>query len=280
MLIKYDREIFLMGMKCKVRFIPSFEERYRTWDRKRTIDNNCPFCERWEGSIPSLIPDFHIILNDYPFMDNQFTLFGEDHCHSLTAKQISLAVKLVSDMDACKSGGIQFLGSGASVPQHAHFSISDESYPISELKRDVLFISEKYKISRILDVPHLALVVQGDIDSIGSVTIKILLNLWNQKFSYNVLLTEEQEIIIIPRTHEISETLGRKVGVSLVGGVYPCYIKSVNTQLGYENILDDMLEHWEAVTSADLIQAIRETTISSNLELQEILSLLGVSINS
>ncbi|ARD98501.1 MULTISPECIES: DUF4922 domain-containing protein [Lactococcus] len=276
MLVKFDRELYLKEMQCKVRFIPSFEKRYYDWEQKSVNEDQCPFCEKWSVSDTALLPFFHIIKNDYPFMNNQFTVFGKLHQQFFNPKQISLALQLIHSISDCKSGGLQISGSGASIPKHAHFSISDEIYPISTLKREVLIDNGDYEICRVLGTPHLVLVITGNLEKISMVTSEILSSLLHQNFSYNLLLTEAQEIFIIPRTNEVSISLGRKVGVSLVGGIYPCYVKITQLHAGHKNILSKIFDHWEKVTAKELVQALTDTTLPSSLERPEVLKLLNM----
>ena len=78
-LIKYDRTVRIMELEFKIRFIPSFVKRVKEWNKKLKKSESCPFCERWSETSVLDVPLFKIIENDYPFMNNQFTVFGEKH---------------------------------------------------------------------------------------------------------------------------------------------------------------------------------------------------------
>ncbi|MGX7149757.1 DUF4922 domain-containing protein [Enterococcus ureasiticus] len=274
MFSKYDRKLSVMDMECIVRFIPSLIKRYNEWDQKSLNNCNCPFCERWLNSSKSISQLFHIIKNDYPFMVNQFTIFGNIHEEFLNSVQIKSALKLINDMPSCQSGGVQIFGSGASIPQHAHFSISNEKYPISILNRSVILTTKTFQISRILGIPHLALVVSGQLEDVSSITYKISQTLRYKKLSYNLLLTDNHEIIVIPRIRENSVSLGRKVGVSFVGGIYPCYVKNMQPYELSESVLNEMFYHWQTVNSSILLQALVDTTLPSTLQKNEVFELI------
>lgn len=262
MVIKYDRELLLNQMKCKVRFIPSFEKRYSEWDKKAIETTYCPFCNRWDNSKKTVFDEFHIIENDYPFMSNQFTIFGKDHIEYFDANKIISAINLVNINPDCQSGGLQISGSGASIPKHAHFSISDEKLPIFNLKSELLIKERYFKISRFIGCPHLALIITGETNTIALVAERILKKIISMGLSYNLLFKKGNEIIIIPRTSEESTSLKRKVGVSLVGGIYPCYMETVQPEIQKVDIKKEMLAHWKSVASDDLVNALQETTIA------------------
>ncbi|MFS1282991.1 hypothetical protein ACFDB1_11175 [Enterococcus lactis] len=264
-------------MDCKVRFIPSFVNRYNRWDSNIVLSNHCPFCGKWTEALPVPNSSFRLIKNDYPFMSNQYTVFGKKHQQFLSGEEIASAVELVHRMSDCESGSLQILGSGASIPHHAHFSISNEKYPINDLKREVIFDSEMYRISRILGSPHLVVVISGKVTHISKLTEQILKHFRYQNLSYNILLTKKKEIFIIPRTQENSITLQRKVGVSLVGGIYPCYTPIKSRFINSDELLKEMFKHWERVSELDLLSALQETTISSEITNIRVMSLLGIN---
>lgn len=278
-LIKYDRTVRIMELEFKIRFIPSFVKRVKEWNKKLKKSESCPFCERWSETSVLDVPLFKIIENDYPFMNNQFTVFGEKHMQFFNSYAISSAISLIDMLPNCRSGGIQIKGSGATVPYHAHFSISDVIYPICTLRREILVDCGLFKISRILGVPHLALVISADVASLGVITNKILENLYKNKLSYNVLMTEKHEIIIVPRINENSNTLGRKIGISFVGGIYPCCVNASYSEEDPTIILNDIYQHWKNVSDRDILQAFKETTISFEVNLQDISNIIGFDLN-
>ncbi|WP_295344560.1 hypothetical protein [uncultured Streptococcus sp.] len=276
MLEKYDRTINLVGMPCHIRFIPSFIERYKKWDAEIRRGSLCPFCDISAKTNKIQSSTFRYLENDFPFMLNQFTIFCIKHKQFLNCNELEYALDLIKKSCVLKSGSLQIKGSGASIPEHAHFSVSSEIYPISILERKTLVCSKNYNIEQILDIPHLAIVISGSMSYISKITNKILSNIRRIKLSYNLLMTENEEIIIVPRTNEYSATLGRKVGVSLVGGIYPCYLKNVVKGKNELDVLLEMFKHWEIVNSENLINALNETTISADVNYEEIMNFMKI----
>ncbi|HFU3817559.1 hypothetical protein Si102_01730 [Streptococcus infantarius subsp. infantarius] len=276
MLEKYDRTINIAGMPCLIRFIPSFVKRYKKWDTEIRHSSLCPFCDVGETSNKTQFSTFKYLENDFPFMLNQFTIFCAKHKEFLNCNELEYALDLINKSCVLKSGSLQIQGSGASIPEHAHFSVSSEVYPITMLKRKIFVESKNYNIEQILGIPHLAIVISGSISHISRITNKILSNIRRINLSYNLLMTDKGEIIIVPRTNEYSPTLDRKVGVSLVGGIYPCYLKNVAKTRNELDILLEMFKHWESVNSENLVTALNETTISSDLNYDAIKDLLKI----
>lgn len=276
MLEKYDRMIFLQNMPCIIRFIPSFVKRYNIWDKHITETSECPFCKKICTTQNILFSRFKYIYNDFPFMSNQVTVFNEEHKDTFSKNDLIDMVNIVTTLSECKSGGLQIRGSGASLPNHLHFSISDEEYPIVHLNEQKLMQTEKYYISRFIGLPHLAIKLTGCLDCIADVSIKISEIIKSKNMSYNIIFTKKGEIIIIPRIKENSKLLNRKVGISLVGGIYPCYVKRNFGNKSDNAVIREMLSHWQNISSDMLVKALRETTISSEITKTDIVNMFNL----
>ena len=98
------------------------------------------------------------------------------------------------------------------------------------------------------------------------------IELWKAFLKDNInvnIIATYRTIVVVPRKQQSSSTLNRKVGISLVSGLYPCYLSQ--TQLRTCNsryeALRLMNEHWQSVTPGMLEAAIRETTFSRVAEI-------------
>ena len=74
-------------------------------------------------------------------------------------------------------------------------------------------------------------------------------------------------------------TLGRKIGISFVGGIYPCCVNASYSEEDPTIILNDIYQHWKNVSDRDILQAFKETTISFEVNLQDISNIIGFDLN-
>ena len=68
-------------------------------------------------------------------------------------------------------------------------------------------------------------------------------------------------------------------GISFVGGIYPCCVNASYSEEDPTIILNDIYQHWKNVSDRDILQAFKETTISFEVNLQDISNIIGFDLN-
>jgi len=283
MAVYYDRPCVLFDdWQVIVRQVPAFVERVFTWS-KVIKEELCPFCKRISSKTAVRVPfdvynnkffktnslrglEMFNVENDYPYTKQQRTWFWSKHSDNFTFEHLAALLNVIEKNPFAKTAGVQLLGSGASIPAHFHFSTSSETLPILRS----LKLEDKIKLRdvelHLNNTPFVSFTLKG------VQAEEKCIELWKAFLKDNInvnIIATYRTIVVVPRKQQSSSTLNRKVGISLVSGLYPCYLSQ--TQLRTCNsryeALRLMNEHWQSVTPGMLEAAIRETTFSRVAEI-------------
>ena len=269
-----DRSIDIVGFTGRVRYIPTFAYRRTIYD-KENVGSKCLLCESLLSKemvvpLPKIdIPDqdfvkefedsFVIRLNTFPYLDSQLLLTSRQHSSVFTLRQYFLIFEFMRKVRFA-GASLQVEGSGATIPEHAHISIFNETLPIFSSNQQTLMAVGETNITISSEHPSVCYKISGG-SSTNKLeqTINILEKLDKQHLSFNLYFDENANTYIIPRTNRRSSSLDWKIGSSLPAGIHNGYIEhSINDDI--EVLKAEILEACNSITGEQLATALRETT--------------------
>jgi len=227
--VMQDRSVFMDKLECRVRFIPSFHRRFVEYE-SNAVEDDCAFCDlrRHTGSsasdlrgVPSRVTELpgrlRALRNDFPYLRDQFTIIFEHHAERIDRGMLRSMLEFVR-RSHFRSAAMQVRGSGATIPGHAHFSVSTETIPISHLPVTPMLTTRDTAIGVSRGLPHLVLVLDGSIVDEVSVAMDIIDILTRIGLSFNLYADDNARVFIAPRRAENSPTRSTSMFVQSVLG--------------------------------------------------------------
>lgn len=266
----HDRPVPVGRMAARVRFVPTFVHRALTY---RTTAESCGLCpgDRSENVIgpadvpPPWSPSFHrfrevfdLRLNNFPYLKHQVLACLRVHAPTLTSTQLGAFVAFLPE-SGFRGGAMQVLGSGATVPDHAHLSLFAEPLPVFDLEREEVGSIGDVLVRTCVGYPGCVLVFdQGDVASRCEAVVRVLDRLAERRMTFNLLVDPDGAVYVVARTRERSPTARRKIGFTAVAGLYTGYVGQAPTP-DAAGLRRAILDDCDAVTALTYAAALRET---------------------
>lgn len=269
-----DRQIYIDAFPVNVRFVPTFAYRRLLYDKDK-VSPGCPICMiSSDGKIelPFTQPDepkgplfdfeqfFSFFVNNFPYLNNQFMLTSVEHKPEFSYDDYLLLLKFMATTGFA-GASLQLLGSGATIPEHAHISIFDEQLPIFSLRYEPVDFNDQSSLSYSTDHPSAVYMVDGKVNEARlDRTFSIVENLLKNDLSFNLYIDQKSRIYLVPRTNRRSKTLDIKVGSSLPAGFHNGYAEK-SESLEIEALEQEIWEQCQNTDEDKLRIALEETTL-------------------
>lgn len=282
-----DRDLPLGRLAARVRFVPTFAERALNYAEGEGACGLCPG-QRRENLIdlPVLMAEttrvvetfcdvFDLRLNNFPYLRHQMLACVKDHTPTLTASQFETFISFVRE-SGFLGGAMQVLGSGATVPGHAHLALFAEHLPIFDLPLRRVGTSGGVPVSTAPGYPGVVMVFgTGEVPDRCAALVHLLGELVERGLSFNLLFNGRGDVYVAPRQREHSHTAGRKIGFTAIGGLYTGYVER-ESALDVAALRQAILDDCNAITEAGYTAALRETVWQATAD--ELLNLLRVTV--
>jgi phosphoglycolate phosphatase-like HAD superfamily hydrolase len=273
----HDRRLDLTPLSAIVRYVPTFAERQLYYDGpadRGPPHAPCRLCTLvQEDAAPRIrvgTPDwverrewsrfdrrFVLVPNHFPYLDLQVLAATRRHAVMITAAELT-TLATVFLQSGLRSVLMQVEGSGATVPEHAHMSLSAEPLPLFGLPRRGWLQAPGVRLDRLDGYPGAAYVVAArDVALLCAVCHRLLEGVRGHARSFNLFLDESGNAYIVLRDGEYSTLLHRNIGSVEVAGMYlgnarDCHADSLDV------LRQVIRQRCDALTAERFSSALRE----------------------
>lgn len=217
-----------------VRFVPTFAFRQLFYDAPSVVDEDCRMCTvlASEGELRMQEPAgasewleefaqlFSLRHNNYPYFSGQLLMASRVHKPVLDSADIRHVLTFFRRIGFA-SGAMQIKGSGATIPEHAHLSVCEESLPIFRLRIKDRCSAGSVLFGSLEGYPGAIYVVRGGGETERARWIcQLSETVISWGYSYNLYVAPSGAAYLALRVAEFSSAIDRKVGSVEVAGVY------------------------------------------------------------
>jgi len=162
------------------------------------------------------------------------------------------------------AASIQIRGSGATLPDHAHVSIFNETLPILKLESTNIGFIQGVGVERCERYPGVVLVLaHGDIHSRAVALTVLCRRLERHSLSYNLYIDSKARVVVVlrVRSHPISYQV--KVGTTTAAGMYIPYFEDSNSK-DAQVLQELMRSRWLCTNGLEVATSLRETVFQDD----------------
>jgi hypothetical protein len=260
------------GHAYPVVFCPARQNRpyqqYQTYTR-----DNCPLCRRIQegGTVAGLVGDLQWLPATYPIKSLHGICYPTEHRAAIRPAdivQFGQFADRVSDVVVC----VNLRGSAASLPEHFHGQLHDNSLPTGDampagapafplLSRPVEHVAAvgAIAISRVTDYPAFALAVDGPWELLGAWLAGYMAA--SNPRPHNYALVGGGRLVVIPRGLERAPSQENRYGASEMLGMISPVTREAYDRIDSAAIVEDALAVCGVREPADRL-AIEEHAVS------------------
>jgi hypothetical protein len=262
---------FLGGVRC----VPTFAYKQVLYDSAEAAAgwSECRLCEavadpanvlrlppsqeEWRERFDAL---FDVLANNFPFCDRQIIVSRRDHA-PLFAREHYRSVLDFMHHSGFQAAAMQIPGSGATVPDHAHISVADESLPIFGVRLEEVAEQDGVTLFRLPAYPGSAYAFRatttealaGCVSRLGDETLR-------RGNSFNFFATADRAYLVL-RKQEYARVIGRNLGNIEVSGIYLGNARGAKTR-EIDALVRLIEERCAEITSQRFLAALRESVCS------------------
>lgn len=265
------------ALKCKVRYVPDFAFRQLLYDAPDAVPKEgcrlCPAVVRAEAEVPledvraqlaglgwwsRFDSHFALQVNNFPYFDGQLVAITREHRSTLTPPDYRVILEFLA-ATRFRTAALQVGGSGATIPEHAHITLADESLPIFDLPRPPIGDDRDADVALAEGYPGGLLVIAGGgIPDRVAVLAGLLEDLQRRRIAFNLFADDAAVVYLVPRLAEYSPAIARKIGSVEVAGVFLGNALGATTR-DVNRLRGLIRARCEAMTPEQFLTALRQT---------------------
>jgi hypothetical protein len=273
-----DRPMPIGPLPARVRFVPTFAYRQLLYDSpvNRGPLTGCRLCHGLEDTANEirLPPDAldpadrrwldelqrRLLLrhNNFPYFRSQLLLARPEHVEAFASTHHHGLLDFMQ-RTGFRSAAMQVSGSGATIPHHAHISVSDESLPIFEMPVEPWTTVGTIRFGRVCGYPGALYVVGGGrVIERARWLRRLVRRVTSAGLSYNLFLTARGSAYLLLRSAEFSPSIQRKVGSVEAAGVFLGNALGVASQ-DLDELEAVIRDRCDQMTASQFLAALVET---------------------
>ena len=274
-------------LRSKVRYVPDFAFRQLLYDAPETPPvDRCRLCAAVDRAEGRLRPgsrvenalasvgwwrrfdgSFAVRLNNFPYFEGQLVVITREHRAAMSPCDYRILLEFMT-ATGLRAAAMQVAGSGATIPEHAHITLADESLPIFGLPARPTVPADRATVDLVPGYPGTLLVISGGgIPHRVELLAGLLDDLDRRGLAFNLFVNDLGSVYLIPRSAECSGAIERKIGSVEVAGVFLGNALGADTR-DVERLRRLIRARCDAMTGERFLTALKQTVCPPAVGLQ------------